>query len=121
VSKSSAPAAEKSSSEQKLADGSVRVVLLRPLQVPDKTGIGSTAQLTFREPFAEDIEIAGCPATIDSDSRGEPKIVFDERKMNAMLSRLSGVPLPFIHRLRGNDWTNCAWAITPFFMPGERT
>jgi hypothetical protein len=77
--------------------------------------------LTFREPTAEDIEMAGCPVIIDADSRGEPKVLFDEQKMNAMFARLSGLPLPFIRLMRASDWTNCAWAIAPFFVPGVRT
>lgn len=107
--------------EEKLPDGAIRVTLSRALKVPAANGIGSTTHLTFREPTAEDIEIAGCPVIIDSDSRGEPKVLFDERKMNAMFAQLSGIPLPFIRLMRGQDWTNCAWAISPFFVPGVRT
>lgn len=107
--------------EEKLPDGSIRVPLSRELKIPGKVGIETTKSLIFREPTAEDIEIAGCPVTIDSDSRGEPKVLFDEKKMNAMFARLSGLPLPFIRLMRGSDWTNCAWAITPFFVPGVRT
>ena len=104
--------------EEKLPDGAVRVTLSRELKVPAKSGISTTMQLTFREPTAEDIEIAGCPVNIDTDSRGEPKVVFDEVKMNAMLARLSNIPLPFVRRMRAVDWQNCAWAISPFFVPG---
>jgi hypothetical protein len=107
--------------EEKLPDGAVRVKLSRALQIPGKNGIETTDRLVFREPNGEDIEIAGCPVMIDSDFRGEPKVVFDERKMNAMLARLSGIPLPFIRLLRAADWTNCAWAISPFFVLGART
>jgi hypothetical protein len=104
--------------EEKLPDGAVRVKLSREIKVPGKTGIETTDHLTFREPTAEDIEIAGCPVNIDSDSRGEPKVLFDEVKMNAMLARLSNIPLPFIRKMRAMDWQNCAWAISPFFVPG---
>lgn len=107
--------------EEKLTDGSIAVALSRDLKIPDANGIGATKRLIFREPTAEDIEMAGCPVIIDSDSQGEPKVLFDERKMNAMFARLSGIPLPFIRKMRGSDWTNCAWAITPFFVPGVRT
>jgi hypothetical protein len=106
--------------EEKLADGAVRVTLSRELKVPGKHGIAATTALIFREPTAEDIEIAGCPVNIDSDSRGEPKVLFDEVKMNAMLARLSNTPLPFIRKMRASDWTNCAWAVTPFFVPGAQ-
>lgn len=116
-----AAAAPEAAGEEKLPDGSVRVPLSRELRVPGKTGIETTKSLTFREPNAEDIELAGCPVIIDSDSRGEPKVVFDEPKMNAMFARLSGIPLPFIRKMRGSDWTNCAWAVAPFFVPGVRT
>jgi hypothetical protein len=104
--------------EKKLPDGAVRVKLLRALQIPGKDGIETTDHLTFREPTAEDIEIAGCPVMVDSDFRGEPKVEFDERKMNAMFARLSGIPLPFIRKMRSADWANCSWAIAPFFILG---
>jgi hypothetical protein len=110
--------------EEALPDGSIRVRLSRAIIVPPpkgETGNRPTEHLTFREPTAEDIEIAGCPVTIDADHRGEPKVVFEERKMNAMLARLSGVPTPFILKMRASDWTNCAWGIAPFFVPGVRT
>ena len=107
--------------EEKLPDGAIRVRLSRAIQVPGPNGITSADHFVFREPTAEDIEIAGCPVIIDSDSRGDPKVIFDERKMNAMFERLSGIPLPFIRKMRGSDWTNCAWAISPFFVPGVRT
>lgn len=106
--------------EEKLPDGAVRVSLSRDLKIPAKSGIGTTRSITFREPNAEDIEIAGCPVIIDSDSRGEPKVVFDEPKMNAMFARLSGIPIPFIRTMRAKDWQNCAWAIAPFFIPGSQ-
>lgn len=104
--------------EEKLPDGAVRVKLSRALNIPGKDGIQATHHLVFREPNGEDIELAGCPVIIDSDFRGEPKVLFDERKMNAMLARLSGIPLSAIRKLRGADWTNCAWAIAPFFVLG---
>lgn len=107
--------------EQKLADGAISVRLSRAIKAPGPKGITTTDRLVFREPTAEDIEMAGCPVIIDSDSRGEPKVLFDEKKMNAMFERLSGIPLPFIRLMRGSDWTNCAWAISVFFVPGVRT
>lgn len=116
-----APVAAPADIEEKLPDGAIRVKLSRELKIAGPHGIATTGHLTFREPTAEDIEIAGCPVNIDSDSRGDPKVIFDERKMNAMFERLTGIPLPFIRKMRGQDWTNCAWAITPFFVPGVRT
>jgi hypothetical protein len=107
--------------EQKLSNGSIRVVLSRPIPAPTSTGIGTLDALVFREPTAEDVEIAGCPVTIDSDRRGTPSVAFSEAKMNAMFERLSGTPLPFIRKMRASDWTACAWAIAPFFVPGVRT
>lgn len=105
--------------EEALPDGGIRVRLSRPITVPPpkgEAGNRSTDYLIFREPTGEDIEIAGLPADLDSDHRGVPKVVFDERKMNAMFERLSGVPSPFLKKMYANDWVNCAWAITPFFI-----
>jgi hypothetical protein len=107
--------------EEKLQGGAIKVRLSRAIKVPGPKGISTADHLVFREPTAEDIEMAGCPVIIDSDSRGDPKVIFEERKMNAMFERLTGIPLPFIRLMRGSDWTNCAWAITPFFVPGVRT
>lgn len=108
--------------EETLSDGSVRMPLSRPLKVPGKSGIEETSALTFREPTAMDIEeCGGAPVILDINGAGLLSPSFDGRKMNLMLARLSGVPLPFIQKMRGNDWTNCAWAVAPFFVPGVRT
>ena len=110
---------EKAGTEERLPDGSIQVRLSRPIPVPDKNGIGSRSDLVFREPTAEDVDQAGCPVTLDLDAGGETKVNFDEKKMTAMIARLSDVPLPFIRKMRANDWISCAWAIAPFSYPGH--
>jgi hypothetical protein len=104
--------------EEKLPDGAVRVRLTRPIPFHDE----QRHALVFREPTGEDIEHAGCPVEIipGPTLEADPSVKFDEKKMNAMFARLSDTPLPFIRRMRGADWTNCAWAIAPFFVPGAK-
>jgi hypothetical protein len=113
---------DKADIEETLPDGSRRLRLSRPLKVPGKSGIDETSTITFREPTALDIEeCGGSPVILDLNGAGDALPSFDGRKMNLMLARLSGVPLPFIQRMPAGDWTNCAWTIAPFFVPGVRT
>jgi hypothetical protein len=70
----------------------------------------------FREPTGRDLLNVGNPVVFDPIS-DPPKVVHDERRMNAMLSLLAGVPPSSVLMLTPRDWITCAWGITPFFMP----
>ncbi|HLH95011.1 MAG TPA: phage tail assembly protein [Xanthobacteraceae bacterium] len=110
------------SEHSEVPEGSVRVALSRPLKVAGKKGIEETKALAFREPTARDIEeCGGSPVVLDVNAIGDALPTFDGPKMNRMLARLAGVPLPYIQEMRASDWTNCAWAIAPFFVPGGKT
>ena len=74
--------------------------------------------LKFREPTGGDISRVGNPVNIDVFSDpGKPKTNFDEKKMEAMMALLAGVPPSSIKQLHPKDWNNCAWTLLPFFTP----
>jgi hypothetical protein len=107
--------APKPADETTLPDGSRRVTLRKPIRELDaaRKNIVNIDELIFREPTAEDIEIAGNPVMLDD----KLDVKWNEGKMSAMMARLAGVHLSSIRKIAASDWTNCAWAITPFFMP----
>jgi hypothetical protein len=84
-------------------------------KIYDKDAAYVTA-IEFREPSAGDIERCGQPVILDF-SYDPPKITFDEKKMTAMISALSTVPIGFVRTMHPKDWNTCAWAIAGFFMP----
>jgi hypothetical protein len=73
-------------------------------------------KLVFREPTGRDLLSVGNPVIFDPVS-DPPKIIHDERRMNAMLSLLASVPPSTIAMLAPRDWVTAAWGITPFFVP----
>ena len=72
--------------------------------------------LRWREPTAGDIERAGNPINIDLFSE-QPRLTFDERKMNNMISLLAQIPPSSVKMLSGSDWNTIAWKMVRFFMP----
>jgi hypothetical protein len=70
-------------------------------------------QLTFREPTGADIVRIGNPVFITT--AGE--IMFDERKMTAMMAQLSGVFPPLLDFMHPQDWNSCAYRLRRFFLP----
>ena len=70
-------------------------------------------QLTFREPTGADIVRIGNPVFITT--AGE--IMFDERKMTAMMAQLSGVCPPLLDFMHPQDWNSCAYRLRRFFLP----
>ncbi|AWN43168.1 phage tail assembly protein [Methylobacterium durans] len=81
------------------------------------------SELTFRKPTAMDIiEVGGNPVRIDMNhSDPASTIDFDGRRMSAMMSRLAAVPPSAIARMDTNDWAACAWKLSDFFLPVQRT
>jgi hypothetical protein len=73
-------------------------------------------KLSFREPTGRDLLSVGNPVIFDPISE-PPKIIHDERRMNAMMSLLAGVPPSSIAQMSPRDWVTCAWGLTPFFVP----
>jgi hypothetical protein len=72
--------------------------------------------LVFREPTGRDLLNVGNPVIFDPIS-DPPKIIHDERRMNAMMSALAGVPPSSIMAMSPRDWITAAWGLTPFFVP----
>jgi hypothetical protein len=70
-------------------------------------------ELTFREPTGADIIRFGNPVWINT--AGE--IMFDERKMTAMMAQLSGVLYPLLEAMHPQDWNSCAYRLRRFFLP----
>jgi hypothetical protein len=90
--------------------------LLRPI-----TSFGEeVTELRFREPRGSDISAVGNPVILDMVS-DPPRVTHDERKMAAMMSRLSGMTPQDIDKLGPQDWTSCAWLLTNFFVPAPGT
>jgi hypothetical protein len=84
--------------------------------IPDHKG-DLTAEIGFRKPRAGDITRCGNPVKYMPHD-DEQEISFDEPKMTRMLSALSGIPEAMINRMTSEDWTECAWGIARFFIPG---
>jgi Phage tail assembly chaperone proteins, E, or 41 or 14 len=72
--------------------------------------------LKWREPTAGDIERAGNPIVVDLFGE-QPRLTFDERKMNQMISTLAQIPPSSVRMLSGSDWNTIAWKLVRFFMP----
>jgi hypothetical protein len=70
-------------------------------------------ELTFREPTGADIVRIGNPVFITSTG----EIMFDERKMTAMMAQLSGVFPPLLDFMHPQDWNSCAYRLRRFFLP----
>jgi hypothetical protein len=88
------------------------IELTRPIEAHGQ----QVSKLVFREPTGRDLLNVGNPVVFDPIS-DPPKVMHDERRMNAMLSLLANVPPSSILALSPRDWITCAWGITPFFMP----
>src|SRR5262245_22341144 len=62
-------------------------------------------ELSFREPTVDDVMRCGDPARLDYFS-GEPKIIYNDAAMAAMMSTLAAVPPSTIKNLSLKDWKN---------------
>lgn len=74
-------------------------------------------ELTLKEPTAGDIEACGNPVKIKFLNDGSVEFVYEEAKMSAMLSRLSGIPPVFFKSLDPRDWNTLAYRMSDFFIP----
>lgn len=90
----------------------IEIVLRRPIVAHD----GERKSLVLREPTVRDIEKFGLPVSLDF-SKGTPNPTFDPQRMTQMLAMLANVTPREIQALDPRDWTSCAWAVAPFFVP----
>lgn len=74
----------------------------------------------FREPKAGDITRHGQPVNY-TPGYDFSTITFNEPKMTAMMAALSGVPQGSLDSMTTQDWTDCAWGVARFFIPGVST
>jgi hypothetical protein len=93
--------------------GKYRHALFRA--IPDGSG-GQMAEITLREPTTGDVIESGNPCTLDPSSN-PPRVLFDERKQAAMISRLAGIPPSSVARMSPKDFTALGWIIADFFLP----
>ena len=89
------------------------VPLIEPIQVFKDT----VSEIKFRKPTAADIlQVGGSPVEFDPISR-PPRVTHPPELMTAMISRLGNIPTGSVLKMDARDWTACAWAISPFFLP----
>jgi hypothetical protein len=87
----------------KLKHGAIRVDQHHP----------EITELNLRQPTAGDINYCGAPITMGPSG----VFVIEERKMTAMIGRLSGILTPVIDKMDSRDWTTVAYRLFRFFLP----
>jgi Phage tail assembly chaperone proteins, E, or 41 or 14 len=89
-----------------------------PLDEPIKAYNEEVKVLKLRKPNGNDLIQVGSPVIFYPHVE-PPKIEFDMPKVIAMLARLSNTPSSSIAMIGPQDLTGLAWAISPFFIPGQ--
>lgn len=107
----SKPAETKPEAEPK-EDGMIRITLRTPILINGEP----SNQLVLREPTGRDIELNGLPVMLDF-SKDPTGVVFDEKKMVAMIAGLGGIPPSSIRSMHPKDWATVAWQLASFFVP----
>jgi hypothetical protein len=108
--------ADEEKKEEKKTNGAappLKVTLRKTIQANGE----DVNELTFREPTAGDIERSGNPVILDVFGGDTPKILFDEKKMSAMISNLAMIPPSSVKQLHPKDWNSIAWSLVGFFTP----
>jgi len=72
-------------------------------------------ELSFREPTVEDVQRCGDPCRIDYFS-GEPKVIYNDIAVSAMMSTLAAVPPSTIKSMHLKDWKNGRLLLTIPFL-----
>jgi hypothetical protein len=99
--------------EEALVPPAAQVTLLKPIQAFNET----LTEIKFRLPTAADIlQVGGSPVEFDPIS-SPPRVTHPPQYMTAMISRLGNIPTGSVLKMDTRDWTACAWAISPFFLP----
>ena len=93
-----------------------------PLDKP-VNGEGTTfKEIVLREPNTGDIAAVGNPVAFNPyPAPGEQKVNFIDDRMVNMISRLSNLPPSTIKQMKPADYTNIAWILARFFVPGVFT
>jgi hypothetical protein len=89
------------------------VVKLKYKGIVDPSKPDEIRELRLRQPTALDIEMAGAPVQIGASGI----FTIDERKMGAMIGRLSGILTPLLQQMDSRDWYTAAFRLYRFFLP----
>ncbi len=73
-------------------------------------------ELVLREPTGADVIAVGNPVQFDPIS-DPPRILVDDKRMAAMISRLAEVPPSSVAKLKPKELISLGWLLTPFFVP----
>lgn len=111
--KGPSPAPVEEPDEALAVEETVNVPLIKPIHVFTE----EVREVKFRRPTAADIlAVGGSPVEFDPVS-SPPRITHPPHYMTAMIARLGGIPTGSVAKMDARDWTACAWAISPFFLP----
>jgi hypothetical protein len=94
-------------------DGKYTFQLRKPIQNAAGEQI---KELTFREPTGGDMIEAGNPVIFNAFGE-ETTVSFNEKKLGAMISRLSNQPPSTIKNMSPKDFIDVGWLLASFFMP----
>ena len=89
-----------------------KLTLRKPVQGGDGHEV---SELTFREPTVDDIHRCGDPCRVDFFD-GNPKIVYNDVAVSAMMSLLAAVPPSTIKSMNLKDWKNGRLLLTIPFL-----
>ena|SRR6516162_4952507 len=89
------------------------VIKLKHKGIIDPSKPDEIRELRLRQPTALDIETVGAPVQIG----GGGMFIIDERKMGAMMGRLSGILTPLLQTMDSRDWYTIAFKLYRFFLP----
>ena len=87
----------------KLKYGTIRVDVHHP----------EISEVSLRHPTAGDINYCGSPVVMGPQGI----FVIEERKMSAMISRLSGILPPVLDQMDARDWASISYRLLRFFLP----
>jgi hypothetical protein len=89
------------------------IIKLKHKPIVDPSKQEPIRELRLRQPTGLDIEMAGAPVQIGAGGFFN----IDERKMGAMIGRLSGILTPLLNQMDSRDWYTAAFKLYRFFLP----
>lgn len=81
------------------------VKLRRPIEIDGKL----IAELKFREPTPNDLEVVGIPFKTKNE-----QLQFEGRQMSEMIARLAGVDMGVVRSMHARDWSQSAWVLAQY-------
>jgi len=89
------------------------IIKLKHKPIIDPSKSEPIRELRLRQPTGLDIETVGAPVQIGAGGFFN----IDERKMGAMIGRLSGILTPLLNQMDSRDWYTVAFRLYRFFLP----